>query len=246
MADAGISIVKLDKGTTRVWVRGTTGLYCHRMAEKAKRDLLIGSRKKTTAEKQTLKHDPIEEFRASMNVIDGLDDNTRVFMPATAFKSAMATAALEVPGVKKTQANRLVSILGEWVPIYGIPSLRLDVVRMADMSRTPDIRSRAYFPEWGTVIEIAYMKPALSEKTVLTLLENAGEIIGVGDFRQEKGKGSYGKFSIADERERGKPPFPAGMMDIAAQTQAIQTPASDNAETAELLELFEVEKAGRK
>ena len=60
----------------------------------------------------------------------------------------MATAALETAGVNKTSVNRLVSLPQDKINIWGKPYLKIDVVRSADMNRTPDIRTRAFLPNW--------------------------------------------------------------------------------------------------
>ena len=67
------------------------------------------------------------------------------------------------------------------------------------MNRTPDIRTRAFLPRWCAVISVAFVTPTLSAHSVVSLLANAGAIIGIGDFRQGKGKGSYGCFSVAGD-----------------------------------------------
>jgi hypothetical protein len=66
------------------------------------------------------------------------------------------------------------------------------------MNRTPDIRTRAILPRWACAIRINFVQPQLSERNVVHLLAAAGVLCGIGDFRQEKGAGSYGQFRIAD------------------------------------------------
>ena len=124
---------------------------------------------------------------------------TDIVFPAMALKSAMATAALVVAGIRKTDVQRLVYIPSEFVPIYGVPRVRMDIVRSADINKTPDVRTRAYFREWATEIEIEFVRPVLSTTSIMALLYNAGVVCGIGDFRQEKGKGSYGTFAPAPD-----------------------------------------------
>ena len=149
-----------------------------------------------------------------------------------AIKSAMSTAALAVPGIQKTQVQRLVFMPTEYVPLFGIPKLRMDITRSADINRTPDVRTRAYFEEWATELEIHYSAPALSGQSIITLLHNAGIMCGIGDNRQEKGKGSYGTFRVLSGDEE----LPAHLLDGDAQWDAIQSPAPANSETTELLD----------
>ena len=96
--------------------------------------------------------------------------------------------------MKGTQVDRLIFVPDEFVPIIGTPVLRMDITRSSDIGRTPDVRTRAYFPEWSIVLRVRYATPAFNRQTVINLLANAGMFIGVGDNRQERGKGSYGTF----------------------------------------------------
>jgi len=41
--------------------------------------------------------------------------------------------------------------------------------------------------------------PALSVHSIISLLANAGIIVGIGDVRQGKGKGSFGTFAVAGD-----------------------------------------------
>ena len=228
MATSTISIEEIRRDTATVTLIGKTGLYCHRMTTKAKHQLMLGGRRKTAAERATIKHHPRDEFLASMHVRPGMHEQTDVVFPAMALKSAMATAALVVSGIKKTDVQRLVFLPDEWVPIYGVPALRMDITRSADIGKTPDVRTRAYFPAWATQITVMFARPQLSRKDIGSLLHNAGVVCGIGDFRQEKGKGSYGTFEVADE-------VPEELLDLAAQRDALQTPRPFDADTAELL-----------
>ena len=131
---------------------------------------------------------------------------------------------------------------GDLVPLYGTPQLRMDVVRSADMARTPDVRTRCYLPEWGVEIEIKYITPQLSIASVVALLCNAGVLIGVGDFRQEKGKGSFGSFRVLGEGQKD-----AEWDDLVknhgrkAQVAALENPTYANADTVELMAVYEGE-----
>ena len=142
-----IEVAPLTVGRMTVWLKGITPLICNRMAEKAKRTLILGGGRKSKAEReQCLKHDPLDEFRNSMIRRVG-DGPTRVLFPAPAVKGAMAMAALETKGTSKTQIGRLAWVDGYNLDVYGVPQLHMGVVRSADMNKTPDIRTRAILPE---------------------------------------------------------------------------------------------------
>jgi hypothetical protein len=196
--DAGeLHIDALKQGRVRLRLIGTMPLYMNSMSLKAKRDLLIGGGRKTAAQKKELKHDPENEFRDSAHTKRTGD--TLLCFPASGVKSAMATAALETPGITKSSVQKTIFLPEQSIQVWGKPYLKLDVVRSADMNRTPDIRSRAFLPRWCAEVHIAFSMPTLSAYSVATLLANAGVIVGIGDFRQEKGRGSYGTFAVAGD-----------------------------------------------
>ena len=226
-----IVIQSVERESVTIPLVGTSGLYCHRMSAKAKNQLMLGGRKKSLAERVELKHDPLAEFIDSMHVRPGMFEGTDIVFPAMALKSAMATAALMVAGIRKTDVQRLVYIRDEFVPVYGVPRVRMDITRSADINKTPDVRTRAYFREWAMQITMEFVRPVLSTTAIMALLYNAGVMCGVGDFRQEKGKGSYGTFQPASS-------VPAALMDHAAQRAALTDPEHDNEETKELLDVY--------
>lgn len=143
-----LSISPLKRGRIRLRLVGETPLYYNAMSAKARRDLLLGGRRKTAAERKEIKHDPVAEFRAS--VYRREEGPTLLCFPAAAIKAAMATAALETEGVTKTSVQRLIFLPQRNVPVWGTPRLAMDVVRSADMGKTPDVRSRAFLERWAS------------------------------------------------------------------------------------------------
>lgn len=227
---------------------GTTPFYYNSMSVKAKRDLLIGSAPKTTAEKREIKHNPEEEFRDS--VYKKSHGKTHLYFPPAAIKQAMATAAIETKGVAKTNVQRLIFLPELETEIYGRPYLKIDTVRMANINKTPDMRTRAYLPEWCAEINISFVQPTLSAVDVYTLLQNAGSIVGLGDFRQEKGRGAYGCFTVTGE---GMPNWKDHKEDweritqdgMIAQQHALANPEYADEMTEELMGYLNEERARR-
>ncbi|WP_270374987.1 hypothetical protein [Marinicauda sp. Alg238-R41] len=199
------------------------------MSAKAKRSLLIGGGKKTAAQRREIKHDPETEYRSSVHTQE--QGETLLCFPAPGVKSAMATAALETEGVKKTSVQRLIFMPQRYIPVWGKPYLKMDVVRNSDVNRTPDVRTRAYLPRWCAEVEVAFVMPALSTYAVASLLQNAGAICGIGDFRQEKGRGAFGTFTVAGE-DLGE--FQEVWDEITAEGRAVQKAAMDEPELADL------------
>jgi hypothetical protein len=232
-----LHIPPLKQGTVKVRIIGTEPLYQNRMAAKAKQELLVGGKKKSKADRAEIKHQPLQEYRDSAEI--RADGPTALGLNVIAVKASMSTAALETPGVTKSAAQRLLFVPGRFVPLYGVPQLKMDVVRSADINRTPDIRTRCYIPHWGAEIEIKFVSPQLAVSSVINLLCNAGILIGVGDFRQEKGKGAFGSFRVLGEGEKD-----AEWDDLIknhgrkAQVAALKDPDYADRDTADLMKFF--------
>lgn len=245
-AEAGsLHIDALKQGRVTLRLIGTTPLYFNAMSVKAKRSLLLGGGKKTAAEKRELKHDPEAEFRDS--VYRQPTGDTLLCFPAPGIKGAMSTAALETPGVTKTSVQRLIFLPQQRVNVWGRPLLKMDVVRSADMNKTPDIRTRAFLPRWCAEVDIAFVTPTLSAHSVVSLLTNAGVIVGIGDFRQEKGRGSFGTFAVAGD-DLGD--WSDEWAEITAEGRDVQQAAMDQPtcaddDTVELMEILRDERLRR-
>ena len=240
-----LQIDALKQGRVTLRMIGTTPLYFNAMSAKAKRSLLIGGGKKTAAERKVLKHDPEQEFRDS--VYRQPIGDTLLCFPAPGVKGAMSTAALETPGVTKTSVQRLIFLPQQKINVWGKPYLKMDVVRSADMNKTPDVRTRAFLPRWCAEVDIAFVTPTLSAHAVVSLLQNAGVIVGIGDFRQEKGRGSYGTFAVAGTDMGEWQPM---WDEITAEAREVQQGALEHPEfadddTAELMEMLADERIRR-
>lgn len=231
-----IPVLSITSDACTVGIIGTSPLIFNRMAEKARRELLLPRGRKTDADKRAnLKHVPIEEYRASVYRNAGNTPKTRLCFPAPGFKGAMATAALDLPGTKKSEIGRLAWVEGTHVDIYGTPQLLMSVVRSADINKTPDIRTRAIVPEWACEVTVRFVRPKLQRVSVANLLTAAGITAGIGDFRQEKGKGSFGQFRVLMPDD---PEFKRVMKTLGArkeQDAALENPVCFDAESEELL-----------
>lgn len=240
-----ISIMEVERSTVHFYVLGTSPLIMNRMSQKVWHELLAPKGKKTAADKAAnMKHDPIEEFRASPYVIEDAKAPTLLGILPTAFKRAMGTAALDMPGAKKAQILRLVYVPGEIVPVYGVPRVFMAITRSADMNKTPDVRTRAILPEWACRLSITFTTPILRSQAIINLLAAAGFQSGVGDWRQEKGSGSYGSFTLvpANDKDWNRIVQTQGR---TAQQEAMDDPVSHNVETSEMLAWFANEKQTR-
>lgn len=240
-----IEVHRVEHEQIKFCIRGKSAFVHNSMSAKVKQDLLLPPRKKSRMEKETtLKHDPLAEYRRSPYRSSDDAAPTRIVFPAAGFKRAMATAALELPGVKKTQIGRLCWAEGFTVPIFGIPQLWMTTVRSADMNRTPDVRTRAIMPEWASIVTVSYVTPNLRAPAVVNLMSSAGIFIGVGDGRPEKGALSFGQFEVVREDDEAfQRIMKTGGRD--AQDAALESPTAFDMETEELLEWWQAESARR-
>jgi len=241
-----MEIHALKQGRVKLRMIGQTPMYFNSMGAKAWRDLLVGGGRKTAAQKKEIKHNPEQEFRDS--VYKKSDGDTYLCFPAAGVKGAMATAALETGGITKTSVQRLIFLPESQIQIWGKPYLKMDIVRSADMNKTPDVRTRAYLPNWCAEVDIKFVTPTLSTMSIVSLLQNAGTIVGIGDFRQEKGRGSYGTFSVAGSEDMGE--YQEIWDDITQEGRAVQELAMENPEcvdeqTAELMQFIQEERLRR-
>ena len=238
-----ITVPEVSVADVLVRVVGTSPLIMNCMSAKARRELLIPKGRKTRADRALgPKHDPPSEYQHSVYFWN--KDVTLLAFPALAFKDAIMTAALDMPGTYRTQIGRLVWVNGWYVPVWGVPQVFMAVVRSADINRTPDVRTRAILPEWCSEINLRFMTPFLSADAIMRLLYMAGMTAGVGDFRQEKGKGSFGQFRIcaADDEEFLRIRDSGGRSE---QTMALENPEPFDPDTAEMLSWFADEAAAR-
>lgn len=241
-----LEIQPLKQGRVKLRMIGTTPMYFNSMSSKAQRDLLVGGGKKTASQKKEIKHNPEQEFRES--VYKKSFGETLLCFPSPAVKGAMSTAALETDGITKSSVQRLIFLPQTHIQIWGKPQLKIDVVRSADMNKTPDMRTRAYLPRWCAEVDIAYVQPTLSAYSIASLLTNAGVIVGIGDFRQEKGRGSFGTFAVTGEDGMGvfQDEWDSLMLEARdVQQEALDNPEYADEQTEELMQFINEERTRR-
>lgn len=239
--DVSIDVVEINTGRIDFCLLGKTPIILNRMSEKAKRELLLPRGKKTAAERaHSLKHNPIEEFRASPYTSTDPDAETLLCGLSVWFKKAIMGAAVDIPGSSKAQIGRLMWVEGERVPIYGVPKLFMAPTRGADMARTPDIRTRCIVPQWATRVSLSFVKPLLNEQVISNLLAAAGLMQGAGDWRPQKGSENYGQYDLVEE---SNPDFQAIVASGGREVQqaAMDNPEPYDAETEEMLDWFNTE-----
>lgn len=233
-----VEVKELPVSEIDVCVVGITPTVCNRMNNKGVGQVWFPKGKPNAAEKASnLKHDPIAEFRESPYTLRDPHAPTYLCHLGSMFKQAMMTAALRVPGLKKTEVGQLLDVLDNRISVYGEPTIHPAVVRSADINHTPDVRTRCTIPKWACSFTIQVVGESIREKQVIALLSTAGKVCGVGDWRQEKGSGNYGKFRVTGPND---PEF----LDITKtwtrkpQIVAMGAPRPFDTESEEMLEWF--------
>jgi hypothetical protein len=191
-----IHIAAVAKGHISVCVVGTTGFLHNRLPMKARQQLLMPSAFAGRKKSGRLKHEVEEEYQGSPYLSSEDKSPTYVQMVGSAFRQAMQSAALEIPGVTKAQTGRLIWVEDDRIDIYGKPFLHMAIVRQAGINKTPDVRTRAFMPRWAAVVNVAFIEPQFTAEGVVNLLSAAGTFIGVGDGRNEKGALNHGLWRI--------------------------------------------------
>lgn len=239
-----ITISEMVKGRLRLHIVGQSPLIMNSMNVKAIRTLLlpeVSGRKSRADRARALKHDVLSEYRNS-TYRDRTDDGpTRLQMPGPSFKSALMTAALDLPGTKKTEIGRLTWVAGYRFAVWGAPKIFMSVVRSSDIQKTPDVRTRAILPEWCAAIDIEFVRPNLTEQAIVNLSQAAGLLAGIGDFRQEKGKGSFGQFRVVGDAKDAEFRHIQKAGGRAQQDAALEHPDPYDEDTREWLDWYQSE-----
>jgi hypothetical protein len=236
-----VGIAKLQRGTTTVFVLGASPLVMNRMAKKAKEELLLPRRSLNKAARaMTQKHNPPEEFRDSVYRCRDGSAPTFIHIPTNAIKKAMAQAALDMEGATKAEVGRLIKITDLTVHLYGKPFLYMDVVRLAGFTKVPDIRTRAKFPEWACKITIQFIRTKIREQDVGNLMDAAGDIVGIGDGRTEKGTFNNGSWRVVDHDDKDWHRI-VKTQGRKVQEAAMANPEAIDEDTEELLSWYHAE-----
>lgn len=239
-----IFIPKFEERIFDAYLVGKSPLFPRTFSDKAKRELLMPAAKKNSAvRQQVMKHDPVQEFWDSYPRFK--DDNapTLIGISGAAPHKAMVCAAGYVPNVFKTEIGRLSFVLDELLPVYGKPYLSMMMVRMADIKKTPDVRTRVVVPHWVAPIRIQFISPMLNLTNCFRLLEAAGIVAGIGDGRPEKGTFNYGTFYAMNPEAAHAEPWKKGVEEILRwgrkeQETAMKAHEPYDAETDDLLKWF--------
>ena len=204
-AQSQIVIDRIDTETLVVPIVGTAPLIVHNFSEKSKRMMLDAQQGKKRVK---VTRDPQAEYEAAFYRIVDTDGVLRYGFPVTAFKAATIGAArFYGKSISMTALRQFLFMHGvltdadpqQLVEIHGEPRMREDVVRLGGPSRSADLRYRPEFPEWRAELRITYVRSALAQSSVLSLVDAGGLGVGVGEWRPEK-RGEFGTYAIDVDR----------------------------------------------
>jgi hypothetical protein len=206
-----IELPPLKLAHAEMGIIGDTPLITHAWSQKARQEMLC-KQMKLPVHRET--KDPIDAFMRSMY----RTDENYYGAPAVGFKNAMVSACTSVDGVTKTAARQAFIVVGErgktraaFADLFSPqdlvrilspnpPTLREDMVRLAGIGNTADLRYRAEFWPWGAKLTIRFNQNVLSLDQLANLLNTSGFGVGLCEWRPER-DGQYGTFHVADEAE---------------------------------------------
>lgn len=188
-----IAIAAMPSNVIEVAVTGEpdTSLIVHNWSSKAYR-MMLGQHMGLEEERLREPKVPFDDFLGTLYK-DRLTGEMQI--RTIMFKAAMIEAVRLVDGVKPMDARQAFQIVGEFAPLYGQPTNRLDAVKVGMFPNvTTDLRFRAQFREWIAVLRFRFNPAMISKEAIVNLLEVAGRCVGVGDWRPMK-SGVSGTFS---------------------------------------------------
>jgi hypothetical protein len=197
MSDAAIEITKIGTETLLVPIVGTSPLIVHRFSEKAKKQMLDNMQGRKSP--KTAKN-PDAEYEAAFYRLA----NGAYGFPALAFKAATVGGARFYSGVTMTALKQFMFMHGEegddgraLIRIEGEPKMREDVVTVG--RNGSDLRYRPQFSTWTATLTVRYVTSALTQGSVLSLIDAGGMGVGVGEWRPEK-DGDFGTYRVDPAR----------------------------------------------
>ena len=169
----------------KVEIEGVTPLLMNRF-----RDAQIeGKSKKKTEEKEQDIEDKLY-----------LTEDGKPYIPSVYFWRAMIDAGkrMQIRGQKKATYSKLVGSVVEVNP--DVIELKGKYIPYRTSAVNPMTKgrmmvTRPMFTKWSCSFEINVAGDQISPETINTLLVEAGQTTGIGDWRPEK-KGKFGKFMV--------------------------------------------------
>lgn len=185
-----IIIPRPDMRSFKLNIVGLSPLMQNRWSEKQKRKLAEAESGAPKTKKREPR-DPVGDFEAASH---RLPDGSYAF-PGAAFRKAAISAVRLVDGLTMTETKQLFFVIEDLVKLKcGEPVMDDRIAKMSNGQPSP--RYRPVFWPWATTITVRYCATAVSIEQIINLMALAGECVGIGELRPERGAGSYGRFSV--------------------------------------------------
>lgn len=199
-----VFIPKANYKTLKVTIVGQTRLVTNKFPHGA----IEAMKRKQAGEKvPRQKRNPQRDYEQAQYRLHPNGKKNRYGFPASGIKKAMATAGKRFFDINKVLTNSCVFIPGEpsiadgiapidCVEIKGKPEMRTDIVRLAGPTHVADLRYRPAFEKWSIDLEMRFDADRFSPDTLVRLLHEAGQRVGIGEGRMEKGAFDWGMFKV--------------------------------------------------
>jgi len=156
---------------------------------------ITGKRKKTDED-----HEKLIELEYKLNAY--YDKNIGFYVPSNVIEQCI------INGAKKNKLGKQMAISID-VKEYKIPLISDAPKNIEDAIQEPEfidvrnvvvnrariMRTRPRFDRWRLKFEIELDESIVNEDDFITALNNAGSLVGICDYRPEKG-GKYGRFEV--------------------------------------------------
>lgn len=188
-----VTLEEMQQSVLTTRIQGISPFIQHKWSKKAEqemRDKHAGVRVKNREIR-----DPEQEFRDAAYVCE----DGRFGFPAGGIKACLIGAAHKDIGLEKTLLRKSLFIIPD-DPINNLialetddPLMREDTVRVG--AGSTDLRYRPEFRNWSMILNFEFDAQALTQPTILNLVQRAGFGVGLGEWRPEKG-GENGRFEV--------------------------------------------------
>jgi hypothetical protein len=174
-------------------------LSCDRLADPL--DPLTIAHKALTSKRKKTEDDHLLVARSQWNGLLYWDDKIGVYMPTQNIRAALVGGAkLNKLGM---QIKRGTIMLDEKIALDYGKKLTIEQLwekryldrRSVVVSQARVMAYRPKFSTWALTFDMMYDENVLDDGNIVQALENAGNLVGIGGFRPEKG-GTFGRFSV--------------------------------------------------
>lgn len=190
-----ITIPAVEWTRIRVTLVGITPLIVNNFDEKTRQ--IIEDRQGGKAAHKRPPKDPKECYeRARLRDTRGKD-----CIRALWIKCACVDAARFAEGVKMTHLRGAVRVEGDMLQLkFKKLRMRCDPVRNANGGA--DLRYRPEYESWSVECTVSYRENMITPESVLNLLNNAGQSIGLCEKRPGQNGDTFGMFEVQAQRGR--------------------------------------------